>query len=384
MSIRCLVIGDPHFRTSTFLLMQRFIDETLQLVRTENPDIIVVLGDILDRHELMHQVPFGQAIMWLNSLASLAYTVVLIGNHDFKSASVYLPEEHPFVCYTGANTPCHPNLHIVHKPRVLVYERDETSFTMLCVPYVPPGLFETAVQEGLKDVLLSDVNIVFAHQEFRGARFGPNMSENGDPWDNGRPLVISGHIHDRQILQSNLMYVGTPLQIHFHESTDKAVSVFEFDPLVFANDYDDGNDDDNNELTPNVIEERRIRLNLPIRRKFTIAVANVDQWLTDNSGRDPENEELWLMVRGSTAEIRNLQRQNFGAKCQRTCRAVTKVTWDPVIEAPVEMRALFSAASSAYKTDSPGFEQMVFAQAADEDDKRLLNELFVNMLVCER
>ena len=57
---------------------------------------------------------------------------------------------------------------------------------------------------------------------------GAILSQAGDKWPINNPLVISGHVHDYDKLQSNLIYVGTPMQHAFGDSTDKTVSKYNF------------------------------------------------------------------------------------------------------------------------------------------------------------
>src|SRR5690606_19100290 len=94
------------------------------------------------------------------------------------------------------------------------------------------------------------------HQEFLGCNLGIKKSEEGDPWDENYPLVISGHIHDYQKLAENLIYVGTPYQINFGEPHQKAVSEF----LFFKESE-----------TDNLIYEE-IRINLGIKNKTILKV----------------------------------------------------------------------------------------------------------------
>jgi DNA repair exonuclease SbcCD nuclease subunit len=70
---------------------------------------------------------------------------------------------------------------------------------------------------------------IWAHQEFKGAQMGSQISTDGDIWPLDYPQVISGHIHDFQIVQSNVMYIGTPIQHTFSDAADKIISEFLFE-----------------------------------------------------------------------------------------------------------------------------------------------------------
>ena len=52
---------------------------------------------------------------------------------------------------------------------------------------------------------------------------GGIISETGDIWPEEYPLVISGHIHDFQIPQKNIIYTGTPYQQGYNDSAEKGL-----------------------------------------------------------------------------------------------------------------------------------------------------------------
>ena len=55
-------------------------------------------------------------------------------------------------------------------------------------------------------------------------------SNIGDEWKIEYPLCISGHIHDYDELQSNLLYIGTPIEHSFgkSEGLSQTISMFTF------------------------------------------------------------------------------------------------------------------------------------------------------------
>lgn len=217
-----LVIGDPHFREGNVSDMDYFVNFTIEFVKRQHEviDFIVVLGDILDRHGVLHQHPFHQACKFLHKLGSMKKTYVLIGNHDFDNPSKFLPDNHPFLMWRL--TEC-PGVVIVDKP---LYENN-----YVFVPYVPPGMFRQALEYIEPNLeYLQTTKVIFAHQEFKGCRMGPIVSEVGDSWPLSDvekcPFVVSGHIHERQEL-NGILYVGTPVQNGFADSySDKGLCLF--------------------------------------------------------------------------------------------------------------------------------------------------------------
>src|SRR3990167_6740571 len=69
--------------------------------------------------------------------------------------------------------------------------------------------------------------MIFAHQEFYKVKMGAIVSEVGDKWASDLPLVVTGHVHQYQRLQDNILYVGTPIQHGFGDTPDKSISLIE-------------------------------------------------------------------------------------------------------------------------------------------------------------
>lgn len=226
MTFRVLAIGDPHFKVNNVeesLLMTQRLKE---LASNQSVDLIVCLGDVLDRHETIHVVPLDNAIKCLFSMSQIAPLVVLIGNHDRPNNSHFLTPDHPFQALKYWH-----NTRIVDTVEFGNYTKDSHDYKFVYVPYVPPGRFQEALEtQGSMDQVLQNTQCLFAHQEFYGVQMGPIKSEVGDKWDLNHPLVVSGHIHEEQVLQKNIIYTGTPMQHAFGEMEDKTVSIFDFYP----------------------------------------------------------------------------------------------------------------------------------------------------------
>lgn len=205
-----LLIGDPHFKNNNHLETDVFVKETLIHVEKEkdNIDFIVILGDVLDTHEKINLQSLCRATNFIRKLAKLKFTFVLVGNHDRINNKVFLTEEHSLIGLKNNN-----NIQIVDK--VLKFRH------FIFVPYVQPGLFNKALETINFDI--SEIKSIFAHQEFYGAKMKSITSTIGDKWPREYPPVFSGHIHSFQKVQDNIIYIGTPYQINFGESDDKAL-----------------------------------------------------------------------------------------------------------------------------------------------------------------
>lgn len=279
--MKIFVIGDPHFKSKNALETNEMSNKIYTLLIEEKPDFIVVLGDVLDTHETIHVGPLCRATEFLYRLSKLSnHLFVLIGNHDMKSNADFLTGESAFnACKSWENVT------VVDKVKKFCFKEKNFLFT----PYVPTGrLSEAFATENITEENINEYAIIFAHQEFKGCNMGAITSNEGDEWNYDWPLCISGHIHDYQELQHNLIYPGSPLQNSYSDSTNKAVMIVENKEEL----------DDSDNSKPWIF--RRLKLGLP--KKMTIQLTTeelVDYVL-------PENSFVKLVVKGETDKVREV------------------------------------------------------------------------------
>ena len=233
--MKILSIGDPHFQANNLGLLKDATDEILGIIDEQKPSLVVVLGDLLHTHERINLEAQVQAVEWLKEIAKRCRVIVLIGNHDRVSNQVFQTSVHPFSALKGAH-----NITIID---TAVWDK-ETNF--IYVPYVPTGRFCEALKTvGYEPDLDREDHprLIFAHQEFKGTLMGVQTSVHGDPWSANLPQVISGHIHDHQILPS-VYYVGTFYQQNYGETHDKALLM-----LTVLDEYEP--DDSSRQALPN-------------------------------------------------------------------------------------------------------------------------------------
>lgn len=272
MSVTALVIGDPHFKVSNVRDTDAMAESIILQAQTKQPDIIVVLGDTLDRHETIHVSPLTRSIKFLAQLMIIAPTFLLIGNHDLKNNRQFLSDEHPFYALKFWG----PRLTVVDT--TIITQIKGLSFVL--VPYVPPGRFVEAL-----DTITgwSDATCIFAHQEFKGVQMGAIISVDGDEWPLTFPYVVTGHIHDYQELQSNILYTGTPIQHAFGDRHDKTISFLTF-------------------RSPQDRDHERIDLGLPRKHIVRITCAEVSTYVPQ------PNYELKIIIRGTSGEIKAIMK----------------------------------------------------------------------------
>ena len=216
---RILTIGDPHFMISNLDDVEIFIKRFINLVEEKNPDIIVILGDILHEHERLHISPLNKAISFIKTLSTYCPTYCLVGNHDMLNNKQFLTDNH----WMNALKTHSSNIIIVDK----VVSLDTLYGKFLFCPYVPPGQFQEAI-DTYGNILEDNILTIFAHQEFYNCKMGAIISTEGDKWDINNPLVISGHIHSNQRPQKNVYYPGAALQHAFGESEKNIIAEIQY------------------------------------------------------------------------------------------------------------------------------------------------------------
>jgi DNA repair exonuclease SbcCD nuclease subunit len=212
-TLRVLAIGDPHFKINNAQETEMMVERLIEIAKDTKPDLIVNLGDTLDRHESIHVCPLKRANKFMSRLRDIAPTILIIGNHDRPNNSTFLTDDHPF-----GGLKEWKNLTVVDDVKI----QNINGFKLLYIPYVPPGRLQEALNT-VPESMDPAPDIVFSHGEYKGAKMGAVVSDTGDIWDINSPYNISGHVHDHDQLQDNLLYVGTPIPHAFGDKENKCV-----------------------------------------------------------------------------------------------------------------------------------------------------------------
>ncbi len=272
-----LVIGDPHFKTGTLHRSEVMIDEIIKLLSSSKPDIIVCLGDVLDRFANIRQEALSQAVDFFKLLQTHAPTYILVGNHDRPNNAVFLTDEHPFNAVKYWEPIPYP-ITIVDFPIESIIE----GMSFIFAPYTPNGRFIEALDH-LSSWKTS--KLIFAHQDFFGAIYNQQKSETGDRWEKSFPTVISGHIHDYQELSKNIIYIGAPIQHAFNESPEKSCSWIT--------------------VTPDSIKCERLFIQSPIYWTYKIHVNDIKSFIPPKL---PKHSDMKLVIEGTFSEIKGLNK----------------------------------------------------------------------------
>lgn len=213
---KVLFLGDVHIQFSNLKDVDILETKMKAILSEGDVDIVVIAGDVLHKHEIVNVQLMNRAYDLIRCMRNFVPVYVLVGNHDYINNQQFLTTNH---WMNGMKE--WKNVYVVDKPLHLKMKECDFAF----VPYVPPGRLVEALEE-LKEEWKS-VDCIFAHQEIRGCKMGYIDSLDGDVWERDWPMLISGHIHERQRLKENVLYPGSVLN-HAFGSDNQGVSIFTF------------------------------------------------------------------------------------------------------------------------------------------------------------
>lgn len=220
-----LTIGDLHFKKNNVIEQSKLRSEIFYLIEKYSFDFVVFLGDHLHDNDKVNTTLLTEVIKLFKDVSKLCETIILIGNHDRVNNSDFLGDVHAFTALHEWN-----NVHIIDTTKKIKIKNME----ILCVPYVPTGRFFDAIDIlGDHKEIIKDTDLVLAHQEFYGLKFGGMLNEDGDKWPENYPLVISGHIHQNIKIQENIHYTGAPLYFEYGESDTRGLTVYKYENGIF-------------------------------------------------------------------------------------------------------------------------------------------------------
>ena len=211
--MKILFVGDVHIKNDNFPEVDQLESLILSYISENKIPYVILGGDILHHHEKIHTLTMNRALKFMKSISEHSITYVLVGNHDMINNQQFLNENHWMTPIKELSE----KIIIIDYPKTIHID----SFKLFMCPYVFPGKFKECFS--LIDEEITSYDMIFAHQEFKGCKMGAIISEEGDVWEEDLPLVVSGHIHNRQKPQKNIIYPGTPIQHAFGDSDDNII-----------------------------------------------------------------------------------------------------------------------------------------------------------------
>lgn len=192
--VKILCIGDLHFRKGSLEEGEVAIKAVKKVFAQTLPDVTVLMGDVLHTHDVIYVKAMNQAERLIRWLSKKAPVYVLMGNHDFTSATD--ADTHGFGPFKEF-----PNVHIIDEMQVIDFEGAKVVMT----PYVPYGKFESTYSSVVDSN--DRVKLLLAHQPFRC------VDPKAEDYPEDFPTMVSGHIHDWCQPQPNLYYTGSSMQV---------------------------------------------------------------------------------------------------------------------------------------------------------------------------
>jgi DNA repair exonuclease SbcCD nuclease subunit len=360
-----LVIGDPHFKKTNIPECHELIKQVINVVKSKKPDFVVIMGDLLDTHNIIDVTPLNLLYKFIKELAALVETFILVGNHDMKNNKQFLTSEHSLNTFKDIS-----NVHVCDFP--LVYPFGNGVSALFC-PYVFPGRFEEALAKvvpKVNDVFnWGNIGVIFAHQEFRGCSYGSSTSRSsttGDVWYDDRPLVISGHIHERQKL-SNIHYVGSALQHDFGDVSDKFLTLYGFCRAE--------NSQDSNSAILRVKTSEIEEIPVAVKLRMSVTLSYEDSLKFQPSEKQKENH-LRLIVECSNEDFSTFIRSRNGRKLEKMG---VKIIHKPILSDQIriiEELGLDSENDELTKltSGSGGIKEILMTLLKKEDDEILIEE----------
>lgn len=275
-----LIIGDLHIKTCNERQIAIATNDIMEIIINTQIAFIVILGDTLDNMGKIDMECLCRAADLFELLASTGkHLFVLIGNHDRKNNREYLNNRHPFRGFCR-----YPGITIVSS--CFVYDfalRDigvdtDQKMKFCFVPYVPGGMYMKALNDcGINP---AEISMFFSHSEFDGCDISKTAKTKWEVWPPDFPLNISGHIHNYQIVQDNLIYTGTPFQHDFTEPNNKGVFLLDLKSSDFK-------------LT-------KMSLKIPPKVEIKVNYTELQNLIID------PNVELRLRIYGPTAYVKDI------------------------------------------------------------------------------
>lgn len=241
-------LSDLHLgkRLHEFSLLedQRYVLESvLEAVRRENPDAVLIAGDIYDK-----TVPSGEAVTlfdrFLTELKSLEVPVCVIsGNHDSAERMAFgsgiMNDSGIYIAPVYDGTAAKVTLRDGYGPvNVFLLPFIKPASVRNLFPDAEINSYTDAVNAaiGAMDIDPAERNVLVAHQFVTGARTSESEEFSVGGLDNIDASVFApfdyvalGHLHSPQTLAGGrIRYCGTPLKYSFSEAEDtKSLTVAE-------------------------------------------------------------------------------------------------------------------------------------------------------------
>lgn len=97
-----LAIGDTHFTEKNVREADMLISKIKDTIIERKPDLVVLLGDLLDTFERLHTMALNKVYELVKTVKQLARTIILVGNHDYTCFA----KDTQILMWNGTSKPC--------------------------------------------------------------------------------------------------------------------------------------------------------------------------------------------------------------------------------------------------------------------------------------
>lgn len=327
--MRIVCVGDLHARPDNLDL----VEKAIRFAWEQSPDVVVLLGDLLDTKELIR----GRCLLRYQEILGAAPCphIVIPGNHDRFSAQPN--DDHALSLLRSKK------VRVVDGPAVLDVDGIKLGF----LPYNPPNQTRLDLSR-LREQNPDPIRAIFAHADLSGFDYGNgHICEEGmttqevEGWLKGWcPRFISGHFHRHQE-NGPILYVGTPFSHDFGEANQaKFLTVYDTE------------------------QDRFQHVETPFRRHRTLKIDAQDSSVVQTLLSERPTDLLRVVLTGSLDAVRGVERLK-GVRYEE----------DPIVEV--------SEASAVQATDAPPVQFARWAREIrnlDEDTIHLGEEILRDVL----
>lgn len=291
-AVKSLIVGDLHFKDKKEYEAEEFTEKLVAIAKKYKPTFTVLLGDILHTHETVKTLIHNVAEKLFGLLSDIAPLYVLIGNHDYINGQQFLTKNHIFGPFKRWK-----NVYIIDEPCMHQYEDK----TFVFVPYVPPGRFVEALNLLVQEEETWELaDCIFGHQEFKDSNIGNDeISKNGDKWSEEYPLVISGHIHEPQMIGRNIAYCGSSRQENYAEKDNKKIWLIDWSKSDLK--------------VENCGLIKKINMHLRSKRTIDFNIEDIKDKISDYD-EIIDNADCKIKLTGTVEEYNNFQRTDLYAQ----------------------------------------------------------------------
>lgn len=211
---KIMFIGDPHAQPNNLADLDSVFALALETIIQRQIDAVYIMGDLFHTHAILRQevIDFYRKRIKFLKGGNQFKPQVFVGNHDLLGPTNGSINAISLVLSDMVG--------VIDKPTGLLDEP-----TIWGVPFVPDNKEFVRI---CNEVVPHNA-ILLCHQTFEGSQFenGFYAPEGVDQKLIPQPLVISGHIHNRQQV-GKVIYIGTPRAVTANEANqDKGLAILD-------------------------------------------------------------------------------------------------------------------------------------------------------------